>query len=68
LAIPALLYAMAIGIVGAVCWFLAFFAVLFTGRWPAGLHAWVTGSQRVSLRLNAYLSLLTDQYPPYSRD
>lgn len=68
LAIPALLYAMAIGIVGAVCWFLAFFAVLFTGRWPAGLHAWVTGSQRVSLRLNVYLSLLTDQYPPYSRD
>lgn len=64
-AIPALLFAFVIGIVGAVCWFLAIFAVLFTGRWPAGLRRWAMASIRVSTRLNAYVMLLTDQYPPY---
>ena len=66
--IPALLYAMVISIVGAICWFLAFFAVLFTGRWPQGLRTWVMNLMRVSVRLNAYMLLLTDEYPPFSTD
>lgn len=66
--IPALLYAFVIAIVGIVCWFLAFFAVLFTGRWPDGLRSWVMKLQRVSIRLYAYGLLLTDQYPPFSTD
>ncbi len=64
-AIPALLYVMVIGLVGAVCWFIAIFAVLFTGSWPEGLRAWVMKLTRVSLRFQAYALLLTDQYPPY---
>ncbi len=66
--IPALLYAFVIAIAGLVCWFLAFFAVLFTGRWPDGLRSWVMKLQRVSIRLYAYGLLLTDQYPPFSTD
>lgn len=68
LAIPAMLYAIAIAIVGAICWFLAFFAVLFTGRWPDGLWMWVMKMLRVSTRFSAYILLLTDEYPPFATD
>lgn len=37
-AIPAALYLMVIGFVGALAWFAAFFAVLFTGKWPESLR------------------------------
>jgi hypothetical protein len=67
-AIPALFYAFAVSIVGVICWFFAFFAVLFTGTWPAGLRSWVMKMLRVSARLNAYILLLTDEYPPFSTD
>jgi len=66
--IPAAIVTMIIAIIGAICWFIAFFAVLFTGKWPAGLHGWVMKSMRASLRLNAYALLLTDEYPPLSFD
>lgn len=65
-AIPAVLYVLVIGLVAAVCWFISFFAVLFTGRWPEGLRSWVMKSLRVSMRLNAYVMLLTDEYPPFA--
>ncbi len=67
-AIPAFLFVLVIAIVAVVCWFLAFFAVLFTGRWPEGLRSWVLKSLRVSIRFNAYALLLTDEYPPFSTD
>ena len=67
-AIPAILFTMVIAIVGIVCWFLAFFAVLFTGRWPEGLRAWVLKLTRVGVRTSAYLFLLTDEYPPFTTD
>jgi hypothetical protein len=67
-AIPAIVWVMLIGIVGAVCWFIGFFAVLFTGRWPDGLRRWVMASLRVSTRANAYVMLLTDEYPPFATE
>jgi len=66
--IPAALYAILVAIVGIVAWFLSFFAVLFTGRWPEGLRSWVVKSVRVFTRLTAYGALLTDEYPPFSTD
>jgi hypothetical protein len=45
---------------------LAFFAILFTGRYPRGLFDFVVGVERWTWRVNAYLSLLTDAYPPFS--
>ena len=66
--IPAMLFAFVIGIVGMICWFLGFFAVLFTGRWPDGLRSWVMKMLRVGVRVNAYALLLTDEYPPFSTD
>ncbi|MFW2380450.1 MAG: DUF4389 domain-containing protein [Acidimicrobiales bacterium] len=66
--IPAMLYAFVIWIVAAFSWFFAFFAILFTGRWPGGLRRWVMKFNRVNIRLQAYTLLLTDEYPPFSTD
>ena len=43
-------------------------AVLFTGRYPAGLHDLLVGAWRWYLRVAAYVTLLTDQYPPFRLD
>jgi hypothetical protein len=53
---------------GFVCVLIGFFAVLFTGRWPAGLRDFVIGLMRWNLRVNAYMVLLVDEYPPFSLD
>lgn len=63
--IPAAIFAVVIQWIAQILWFLAFFAVLFTGKWPGGLLDFVLGAQRVGLRLNAYVYLLTDEYPPF---
>ena len=44
----------------------AFFAVLFTGRYPEGIFNFVAGVLRWGWRVNAYVILLTDRYPPFS--
>jgi hypothetical protein len=44
----------------------AFFAVLFTGRWPEGMRRFLIGATRWSMRVNAYMFLMTDVYPPFS--
>jgi hypothetical protein len=46
--------------------FVAPFAILFTGGFPAGMHGFATGVLRWSARVNAYLLALTDRYPPFS--
>ncbi len=45
---------------------IAWFAILFTGRYPHGLHTFVAGVFRWSLRVQAYIFSLTDEYPPFS--
>jgi hypothetical protein len=46
--------------------FIAFFAILFTGKFPRGLFDFTTGAMRWGYRLNAYVNLFTDAYPPFS--
>jgi hypothetical protein len=46
---------------------IAWFAILFTGKYPKGLFDYVVGVSRWALRVEAYAILLvTDQYPPFS--
>ena len=54
-------------VVGAVvAVVVAWFAILFTGRYPHGLFTYVVGVGRWGLRVNAYAGLLiTDTYPPF---
>jgi hypothetical protein len=47
---------------------IAWFAILFTGRYPQGLHTFVAGVFRWSFRVQAYIYSLTDEYPPFSFD
>jgi hypothetical protein len=45
---------------------IAFFAILFTGKYPEGMRDFVVGVFRWSLRVQSYFSLMTDEYPPFS--
>jgi hypothetical protein len=55
-----------IGAFFVVVW--AFFAVLFTGRWPRGAFDYVVGVYRWGYRVFAYFHLMVDPYPPFSLD
>jgi hypothetical protein len=63
--IPAYVVIYFVGIAASVVLFLAWFIVLFTGKWPAGMREFCIGYYRWSIRVFAYMFLLTDVYPPF---
>lgn len=67
LAIPHYIILFFLWIAAIVCVVIAWFAILFTGRYPRGLFDFVVGVFRWGLRVAAYAFLLTtDRYPPFS--
>ena len=47
----------------------AWFAILFTGRYPRGIFGFVEGVIRWNNRVVGYaITLVTDRYPPFSLD
>jgi hypothetical protein len=69
LAIPHFIILFFLWIGAFFCVIIAWFAILFTGRYPKGLFDFVVGVGRWSLRVYAYAFLLvTDRYPPFALD
>ena len=67
LALPHYLVLVALYLASLVVWVIAWFAILFTGRYPKGLFDFLVGVGRWSLRVDAYaFTLITDKYPPFS--
>ena len=67
LAIPHYIVLVFLYIAAGVVVIIAWFAILFTGRYPRGMFDFVVGVLRWSLRVAAYAFLLvTDRYPPFS--
>ena len=64
--IPSVIVLMVLGLAYYVTLIIAWFAILFTGRYPKGLFSFAVGVMRWSARANAYVYLLTDKYPPFS--
>jgi hypothetical protein len=69
LAIPHLIVLIVLFVVALVLVVVAWFAILFTGRYPRGIFNFVVGTLRWGLRVEGYAILLvTDRYPPFSLD
>jgi hypothetical protein len=67
LAIPHYIVLAFLGIAAFFCIVFAWFAILFTGRYPRSLFDFVVGVGRWGVRVQAYAFLLvTDRYPPFS--
>ncbi len=59
-----ILSVLALGV--AIATIIAWFAILFTGRYPRGLFEFTVGVLRWSTRVSCYAVLLTtDKYPPF---
>ena len=69
LAIPHFIILWALWVAAVVVVIIAWFAILFTGRYPKGLFDFIVGVYRWTLRVCAYAVLLTtDRYPPFSME
>jgi hypothetical protein len=66
LLIPHFLALIVLGIGAYIAGAIAFFAVIFTGKWPQGLRDYVVNVVRWGFRVQAYMLLMTDVYPPFS--
>lgn len=67
LVIPNIIVLLFVAIVAYLLIIVAWFAILFTGSLPRGIHDFLVGMLRWSTRANAYASYLqTDVYPPFS--
>jgi len=67
-AIPHFIILIFLTIIAIVAVIIAWFAILFTGRYPRGLFDFVMGVMRWGLRVEVYVWSMTDEYPPFSME
>ncbi len=66
LAVPHYFVLFVLWLAAAVMVMVGFFAVLFTGEYPHGGRDFLVDVYRYGLRVQAYVGLLTDRYPPFT--
>ena len=67
LVIPHLIVLAVLGVGAVLAVVVAWFAILFTSRYPRAVFDYVVGVGRWALRVQAYATLLvTDEYPPFA--
>ncbi len=66
--IPHFFVFMIIAVVNYFVGIIAFFAVLFTKKYPDSLYHWASLVLRYSNRMNAYMMWFTNDYPPFTFD
>src|ERR1039458_9338622 len=65
LAIPVAIVLYVYAILATIAIVIAWFAIVFTARYPRGLYDFVAGYLRMLTRVTAYAALLCDPYPPF---
>jgi hypothetical protein len=65
LLIPHLIVLVVYGIAAEVVTVIAWFAALFTGRVPDGMHNFIAGFVRYAARIHAYGGILANPFPPF---
>jgi hypothetical protein len=68
LALPHILVLWVLGIAWAITSLIAWFSIVFTGNYPPRLYEFGVGVMQWSARVECYLLLLRDEYPPFSLD
>jgi hypothetical protein len=66
LAVPHYLVLAGLFVAGLFAFVVGFLVVLFTGEYPHRLRDFLVAVYRYALRVQAYVGLLTDQYPPFA--
>ncbi len=66
LAIPLILWAILWGVIASLAWLVNWFATLFMGRSPDGLHNFLATFLRFSTHVRAYTLLVADPYPGFT--
>jgi hypothetical protein len=65
LAIPLIIWLAIYGIAATIAIVIAWFAIVFTARYPRGLYDFVEGYNRYFARATAYAALVCDPYPSF---
>jgi Domain of unknown function (DUF4389) len=66
--IPWAIVAAVYGFVAQIAAVIAWFAIVFTGRYPEGIYNFNAGYLRMISRVNGFQYLLTDAWPPFGGD
>jgi hypothetical protein len=68
LVIPNFVILYVLALVASLLTVVAWFAILFTGRYPRGLFNFVVGYCRWDANVSAYILLMRDEYPPFTME
>jgi hypothetical protein len=66
LAIPLILWATLWGVIAILAWIVNWFATLFAGRSPDGLHNFLATFLKYATHVRAYCLLIADPYPDFA--